>query len=109
MIVSTQGTLSERNRSVSTALQYRPIDDRFWVYSTSSGRSALGTAVTASGTDVLKARSKKKIWPNLERLRQNSEKFHYRRSVHPLQHYSSGRPMIVSAFTWKNYLRYQDR
>ena len=56
MIVSTQGTLSEHNRSVSiSALSL--IVSAFTALV--AAVRTLGTAVTASGTDVLKDRSGK--------------------------------------------------
>ena len=74
MIASTQGTMPVR-------LCFSSIDYRFGVCSTSSGLSAErtpGGAVTASGDNVLKARSKKKNFPSLGRLAKNLEKFHVR-------------------------------
>ena len=71
MIASTQGT-------VPVHLCFSSIDYRFGVCSTSSGLSAertLGGAVTASGDNVLKARSKKKNFPSLGRLAKNLEIF----------------------------------
>ena len=71
MIASTQGTMPVR-------LCFSSIDYRFGVCSTSSGLSAgraAGTAVTASGDNVLKARSKKKNFPSLGRLEKNLEIF----------------------------------
>ena len=95
MIASTQGT-------VPVHLCFSSIDYRFGVCSTSSGISAertLGGAVTASGDNVLKARSKKKIFPSLGRLAKNLEKFHdryYKSTVSG--HHVSELPSLLTAY-----------
>ena len=81
MIASTQGT-------VPVHLCFSSIDYRFGVCSTSSGISAertLGGAVTASGDNVLKARSKKIFFPSLGRLAKNLEIFRDRADGRPFR------------------------
>ncbi len=99
MIASTQGTVPVR-------LCFSSIDYRFGVCSTSSSLSAewaAGTAATASGDNVLKARSKKIFFPSLGRLAKNLEIFrdraddrYYKSTVSG--HHVSELPSLLTAY-----------